>query len=71
MAGGVRPSTRLLTVKEVAAKLGISPKTIYNGISRGARYPFAIKPLRLGKGRLPRWRESDIDDYIYSLNADD
>jgi len=55
----------LLTVKELAAILKISPRTIYNAIHRRAIKPFPIKPKRVG--RLIRFDSKDVNDYIDSL----
>ncbi len=52
----------LLTVKDLARKLTISERTIYNGVSNGS---FPIKPIRIGR-RLLRWRRLDIDEYLAS-----
>lgn len=51
-----------LTVKEVADIFKIHPHSIYNGIGRKAKYPFPIKPVRIG--RRVRFSKSDVDDYI-------
>ncbi|WP_408998315.1 helix-turn-helix transcriptional regulator [Syntrophus buswellii] len=56
---------RLLTLEEVAAVLGISPRTIYNGTGRKAKNPFPIKPRRVG--RLLRFDIRDVESYIESL----
>ena len=39
-------SKRLLSVKECADLLGISERTIYNGLSKKAKNPFPVKPIR-------------------------
>ena len=59
------PIKRLLSVKETAAILGISPRTIYNNIHRKAEQKFPIKPKRVG--RLVKFERRDIDEYIDSL----
>lgn len=56
---------KLLTVKEVAERLAISERTIYNGICKGAERPFPIQPVRIR--RLVRFREQDVNKYIKSL----
>ena len=63
MAQGVRK--RLLSVQEAAAYLGISARTIYNGISRKATKPFPVKPKRIGK--LVKFDLKDLDRYIENL----
>lgn len=60
-----RSKKRLLSVEEVGAYLGISPRTIYNGICRGSKKPFPIKPKRVGK--LVRFDIKDLDRYVDSL----
>jgi len=56
---------RLLSVKEVAAYLGISPRSIYNCTGPRARKPFPVKPKRVGK--LLRFDIEDLERYIASL----
>jgi predicted DNA-binding transcriptional regulator AlpA len=53
---------RLLSIEETAAILGISPRTIYNGVAPRAKRPFPIKPKRVG--RLVKFRIEDIEAYI-------
>lgn len=56
---------RLLNVEETAFYLGISPRTIYNGIAPKSKRPFPIKPKRIGK--LVRFDRKDLDEYVESL----
>jgi len=56
---------RLLNVSETAEFLGISPRTIYNGVCKKTKKPFPIKPLRIGKSL--RWDIQDLEKYIFSL----
>lgn len=56
---------KLLTVKETAERLGISPRTIYNCIHKGAERSFPIKPVRLR--RCVRFLEDDVNKFIKSL----
>ena len=56
---------RLITVEQLAAMLSMSPKSIYNGCLRGAKYPFPIKPKRIR--RLLRFDRKDVEAYIESL----
>ncbi len=58
---------RLLPVEAAAAYLGISPKTIRNGLGPRAVKPFPIKPVRLA-GRV-LFRREDLDSYIDGLEA--
>jgi predicted DNA-binding transcriptional regulator AlpA len=55
----------MLPVEEAASYLGISPKTIRNGLSRKAVKPFPVRPVRVD-GRV-LFRRSDLDSYIASL----
>jgi len=56
---------RLLGIEEAAEDLSISPKTIRNGLSRGADTPFPVKPKRYGKRVL--FDIKDLDCYVDSL----
>lgn len=56
---------RLLSVEEVAQYLGLSPRTIYNGVAPKSKNPFPVKPKRIGK--LVRFDIKDLDRYIESL----
>ena len=56
---------RLLTVEEVAERLKISPRTIYNGVSRASKNPFPIKAVRIR--RLVRFKAEDVNKFIESL----
>ena len=48
----------LLTIKEVAAYLNVSVRTLERELSAGT-FP---QPVRIG--RLRRWRQEDIDQYL-------
>jgi excisionase family DNA binding protein len=62
-----QPKNRLLSVKETAEILRLSPRTIYNRVAPGAENPFPIKPKRIG--RSVRFRNQDVQDYIdHDLN---
>jgi len=56
---------RLLSVKETAAYLGISERTIYNQIHRRAKKKFPVKPKRWGK--LVKFDIKDLERFIDSL----
>ncbi len=56
---------RLLSVNETARYLGISVKSIYNGIYRNAETPFPIKPKR--RGRRVLFDIRDLESYVDSL----
>jgi excisionase family DNA binding protein len=62
---GEKLRKRLLSVEETADYLGISPRTIYNGVHRKAKKPFPIKPKRVG--RLIKFDRRDLDRWIESL----
>jgi predicted transcriptional regulator len=55
----------MLTVIEAAEYLGLSPKTIRNGVGPKAKDPFPIKPCRVGKRVF--FRRSDLDRFVGSL----
>ena len=59
------PEKRLLSVKETAAYLGISERTIYNQIHRQAKKKFPVKPKRIGK--LVKFDIRDLERYVESL----
>jgi excisionase family DNA binding protein len=56
---------RLLSVKETAVYLGLSPRTIYNRLSRGSKRPFPIRPKRVGK--LVKFDIRDVEAYVELL----
>ena len=56
---------RLLSVEETASYLGLSPRTIYNGIAPKSKNPFPVKPKRIGK--LVRFDIRDLDTFVESL----
>ena len=56
---------RMYTVTEAANYLGISPQTIYNGLSRDSKQPFPIKPKRFG--RKPLFDKADLDLFVENL----
>jgi len=53
---------KLLTLKEVAEILRISPRSIYNGVRKNAEKPFPIPVKRIGK--LIRFEASAVQRYI-------
>jgi predicted DNA-binding transcriptional regulator AlpA len=57
---------RLLSIKDAAVYLSISPRTIYNGIAPKSKAPFPIKPKRWGKRVLFDVR--DLDKFADSLD---
>ena len=60
-----QPLKRLLSVKETAQFLGISPRTIYNGICRNAKKPFPVKPKRIGK--LVKFDLKELEAFVEAL----
>ena len=52
---------KLLTIDDLAQKLGVSRKTIWN-----LRHNH-ILPAPIMLGTLVRWRESDIDEYLRNI----
>ena len=63
------PPKRLLTIPEAASYLGISPKSIRNGLGPRAAKPFPVKPVKVG-GRVLFKKES-LDSYVDGLGAAD
>jgi len=57
----------LLSVAETARYLGISPRTIYNGIGRKAERPFPVKPVRVG-GAI-RFDLLDLENFVDARKA--
>ena len=53
----------LLTVKQVAARLGLSRTSIYDGVAAG-QLPPPVYPTP----RAPRWRSDEIDAHIERLS---
>jgi excisionase family DNA binding protein len=53
----------LLSVSEVSKRLGISPRTVYNSLSRG---DFPIKRKK-GWGRRVQFSSADVNQYIKDL----
>lgn len=56
---------RLMNVEEVAIYLNLSPRSIYNGLTKRAKRPFPVKAKRIGKA--VRFDKRDLDAYIESL----
>jgi prophage regulatory protein len=54
-----RFNNRLLTIKEVASKLGISRGTVWR-MTRDGTFPPKVSIT----GRSVRWRESEVDEWI-------
>jgi len=58
---------RLLSVEETASYLGLSPRTIYNGVAPKSKKPFPVKPKRIGK--LVKFDRLDLDRYVDALHS--
>jgi len=58
----LKNDSRLLSIREVAEILQISPRTIYNRVRKKAERPFPIKVKRVGK--LIRFDQKDVQSYI-------
>ncbi len=56
------PQKRLLTVEETAGYLGISAKTIRNGLGPKTPKPFPVQPVKLA-GRV-LFKKEDLDRFI-------
>lgn len=56
---------RLLSVKQTAKYLGISPRSIYNQIGRKAKQKFPVRAKR--HGRLVKFDLRDLEKYVESL----
>jgi len=56
---------RFLSVEETAEYLGLSPRTIYNGLTKKTKKPFPVKHKKLGK--LIKFEIQDLDDYLDKL----
>jgi hypothetical protein len=55
----------LMPIEEAAVYLGISPKTIRNGLGPAAKHPFPIRPVKLG-GRV-LFEKKSLDSFIDGL----
>ena len=53
---------RLLSVEEAATLLGVSPRTIYNGVAPKSKRPFPVRPKRVGK--LVKFDIRELEKYI-------
>lgn len=61
-------STELLTIKQVAERLGVAVSTLRNWRNAGGHSLVNGKAIRVGGGL--RWRSGDVDEYILSLAYD-
>ena len=56
--------SRLMTLKEVCARVGVCRTTIYNRIAE-RQFP---QPVKVGSKSV-RWRSDEIDEYIEQISA--
>jgi predicted DNA-binding transcriptional regulator AlpA len=63
----VKETTRLLTVKELAAALGVHERTCWRlaAMAEAGQGDFP-RPLRIGP-RIIRWRIAEVEAYLASL----
>ena len=57
---------RLFRVAEAASYLGISPRTIYNGVAPGSENPFPVRHKKRGKVVL--FEKKDQDEFADSIH---
>ena len=62
----IKIEKKLYSVKETAAMLGISPRTIYNKTHRKAKSKFPLKPVRVG--RSVKFSFKDIESFCSGAN---
>lgn len=56
---------RLLSIKEAAVYIGLSPRTLYNAVAQKSKGPFPVKPKRIGKRVL--FDKKDLDNFVDGL----
>jgi len=59
------PSKRLYRVSEAASYLGLSPRTIYNGLGANSESPFPVPHKKRGKVVL--FEKGDLDKFADSI----
>ena len=56
------PSRRILRMRDICQKMGISPSTVHDLVARG----IFIKPFTLiPGGRAVGWLEAEVDQWIF------
>jgi len=55
-----------MSVKITAEYLSLSPRTIYNGLSKNAEAPFPVRHKHFGKRVL--FEKKDLDEWVDSLS---
>ena len=56
---------RFFRVVEAASYLGISPRTIYNGVAPKSKDPFPVRHKK--RGKLVLFEKEDLDRYADSI----
>jgi prophage regulatory protein len=60
--GHQTPSRRILRMRDICQKIGISPSTVHDLVARG----IFIKPFTLiPGGRAVGWLEAEVDQWIF------
>lgn len=60
--GHQSPSRRILRMRDIHQKMGLSPSTVHDLVARGV----FIKPFTLiPGGRAVGWLEEDVDQWIF------
>lgn len=64
--GHQSPSRRILRMRDICQKMGLSPSTVHDLVSRG----IFIKPFTLiPGGRAVGWLEAEVDQWIFERKA--
>jgi excisionase family DNA binding protein len=53
---------KLLSIDEAAEILGISKRTLYNGVARRSKRPFPVRPVHIG--RLVKFDVADLERFV-------
>jgi len=62
-----KQTKRLLSIREAADYLSLSPRTLYNGVAPKSKIPFPVRPKRIGKA--VRFDIRDLEEYVDSLHS--
>lgn len=68
MSNQEKQTKRLLSIREAADYLSLSPRTLYNGVAPKSKVPFPVKPKRIGK--LVRFDIRDLDRFVDALGSE-
>lgn len=64
--GHQSPSRRILRMRDICQKMGLSPSTVHDLVARGV----FIKPFTLiPGGRAVGWLEAEVDQWIFERKA--